>query len=173
MRATSLCGICAKLVAEQEGIADRGRVRGGARADKRRGDLLGVAFQSVPRRAGAEIDVTERQPVLGPEPLRVGREVGRELLLGRLRGSHVLGDELHLLPQAAADDDVVAVEARRPAFAIEDLVADVILDQALQLLLRSADAARCARTGPRGCRRAGAETTIFAGASASFLPTRP
>jgi hypothetical protein len=39
------------------------------------------------------------------------------------------------LPHTTANDEVVAVQARRPAFAIENLVADVILYQALQLLL--------------------------------------
>ena len=77
----------------------------------------------------------ECQPVLGAETFRIGREIGRELLIARLCGSHVLGEEFHLLPHTAANDDVVAVQARRPAFAIENLVADVILDEALQLLL--------------------------------------
>ena len=88
-----------------------------------------------PRRVALKKDMMERQPVLGPEPFRIGREIGRELLVARLCGSHVLGEEFHLLPHAAANDDVVAVEARRPAFAIENLVADVILDEALQFLL--------------------------------------
>ena len=77
----------------------------------------------------------EGQPVLGPKPFRIGCEIGRELFVARLRGSHVLGEKFHLLPHAAANDEIVAVEARRPAFAIENLVADVILDEALQLLL--------------------------------------
>ena len=77
----------------------------------------------------------EGQPVLGPKAFRIGREIGRELFVARLCGGHVLGEELHLLPHAAANDEVVAVQARRPAFAIENLVADVILDQALQFLL--------------------------------------
>ena len=79
--------------------------------------------------------MTECQPILGPEPFRIGCKIGRELFVARLRGSHVLGEEFHLLPHAAANDDVVAVQARRPAFAIENLVADVVLDEALQLLL--------------------------------------
>ena len=77
----------------------------------------------------------ECQPVLGPKPFRIGCEIGRELFIARLCGSHVLGEEFHLLPHTAANDDIVAVQARRPAFAIENLVADVILDEALQLLL--------------------------------------
>ena len=77
----------------------------------------------------------ECEPVLGPEPFRVGCQEGRELLVARLRGSRVLGEEFHLLPHAAANDDIVAVEARRPAFAIENLVADVALDEDLQFLL--------------------------------------
>ena len=60
--------------------------------------------------------------------------MGRELVIARLYGRHVLGEEFHLLPHTAANDDVVAVETRRPPFPIENLVADVILDQAFQLL---------------------------------------
>ena len=78
----------------------------------------------------------ECQPIFGPEPFRIGCEIGRELFIARLRGSHVLGEEFHLLPHTTANDEVVAVQARCPAFAIENLVADVILDETLQLLLR-------------------------------------
>ena len=83
----------------------------------------------------AQEDVMECQPILGPEPFRIGCEIGRELFVARLCGSHVLGEEFHLLPHTAANDEVVAVQARRPAFAIENLVADVVLDEALQFLL--------------------------------------
>ena len=96
----------------------------------------------------------ERQSVLGPEPLRVRCEIGRELLVARLRGSHVLGEEFHLLPHAPANEEIVAVEARCLAFAVENLVADVVLDEALQLLLGSAAAARYERTCRQDCRHA-------------------
>ena len=141
--------------------------------DEGRGDLLRVAFQCAAAPACTEKDVAERQPILGAKALRVGCQIGRELFVARVRGSHVLGEKFHLLPHAPADDEVVAVKARRPAFAVENLVADVVLDEALQFLLGSADAARSARTRPQGWRCARAEMTIFAGASASFLPTRP
>ena len=107
---------------------------------------------AAPRRA--QEDVTECQPVLGPKPLRIGCEIGRELLFARLRGSHVLGEKFHLLPHAAANDDVVAVQARRPALAIENLVADVVLDRGPAIPARSAAAATCARIRRRGWRRA-------------------
>ena len=62
--------------------------------------------------------------------------MGRELFFARLSASHVLGEKLHLLPDAPANDDVVAVEARGAALAVEYLVADVVFDEAVQLLLR-------------------------------------
>ena len=74
--------------------------------------------------------MAERQAVLAPEPLGVRRQIRRELLVARLPHGHVLGHELHLLAQAAADDDVVAVEPQRLALAIEHLVANVVIDQA-------------------------------------------
>ena len=77
----------------------------------------------------------ERQAVLGPKPLRIGCKIGRELFIARLCGGHVLGEKLHLLPHAAANDDIVAVQAGRSALAIEHLVANVVLDEALQFLL--------------------------------------
>ena len=76
----------------------------------------------------------EGEAVLGPKPLGIGCQIGRELFFGCLGGSRVLGEKFHFLPHAAANDHIVAVEARRPAFAIENLLADVILDESLQLL---------------------------------------
>src|SRR5687767_3111378 len=73
--------------------------------------------------------------IFGPEPVQIGCEIGCELFIARLHGSHVFREEFHLLPHTAANDEVIAVQARRPAFAIENLVADEILDEALQLLL--------------------------------------
>jgi len=73
--------------------------------------------------------------VLGPEALRIGGEIGRKLLIIRLRYVHVLGEKFHLLPHAASNDSVVAVEAGRPALAVENLVANVVLNQVLQFLL--------------------------------------
>ena len=54
-------------------------------------------------------------------------------LVGRLGDRHVLGEELHLLADAAADDGVVAVEPERRALAIEDFVANIVVDEAPEL----------------------------------------
>ena len=113
----------------------------------------GVAVQCATAPRCAQEDLMECQPILGPKPFRIGCEIGRELLVARLCGSHVLGEEFHLLPHAAANDDIVAVEARRPAFAIENLVANVVLDRGLATPARSADAARCERNRRRGWQR--------------------
>ena len=63
--------------------------------------------------------------MLGEERLQLG--LGR---LGRRRD--ILADELHLLAQPAADHDVVLLEAERECLAIEDLLLDVVLDQAVE-----------------------------------------
>src|SRR4051812_12159932 len=104
------------LLSEQEGIAEGGRVDRSARTGKRVSDLPGVAFQRVAASRCAQEDVTKRQPILGPELLRMGSEMGRELLIARLYGRHILCKEFHLLPHTAANDDVIAVETRRAPF---------------------------------------------------------
>ena len=63
----------------------------------------------------------------------MGVEVGLQLGLLRLR-HRVLDQELHLLPQAAADDGVVLVEAERERGAVQHLLADVVPDLRLQLV---------------------------------------
>src|ERR1700674_4612450 len=74
------------------------------------------------------------QPSLCPKTFRIGREIGRELFIAWLYGGHVLDEESHLLPHASPNDHVVAVQARRSALTIENLVANVIVDEALQFL---------------------------------------
>jgi hypothetical protein len=57
-----------------------------------------------------------------------------QLGLGRLgRRRDILAQKLHLLAQPAADHDVVALEAERQGLAVEDLLLDMILDQAVEL----------------------------------------
>src|SRR4030081_1108535 len=87
--------------------------------------------------------------ILGPEAFRIGREIGGKLVIGWLGCGHFLRQKFHLLPHAAAYDDIAAVQAGRSALAVEDLVADVVLDQALQFLL--------ARRPPPGSRKSVAE----------------
>ena len=77
----------------------------------------------------------EGQTFLGSELLRMRCQIIGKLFLARLDCGDVLGEEFHLLPDAAANDDIVAVQSGRSSFAIENLFADVIIDQALQFLL--------------------------------------
>jgi hypothetical protein len=118
-----------------KGISDGGGAHFGARADKCVCDMPGVAVHSPPAPCCAQKDQMECEPVLGPEPFRVGCQEGCELLVARIHGSRVLCKEFHLLPHAAASDNIIAVEAGRPAFAVENLVADVVFDEELQLPL--------------------------------------
>jgi len=78
--------------------------------------------------------------------VRVGGEVVGEILVGRCleRAAASSETELQLLPQAATDDRVVAVEPEREGLAVENLLTHEVLDQAVELLLGRAAAARCA-----------------------------
>ena len=107
---------------------------GAVRVDKGCGDLLRVTLQCLAAPACTEKDVLERQPVLGAKPLRIGCQIGRELFVAWVRGSHVLGEKLHLLPHPPADDGVVAIEPKNLALAIKHFVANAALDEAKQFL---------------------------------------
>src|SRR6476619_3386542 len=58
-------------------------------------------------------------------------------LRGLLRylGRGRVGDELHAQPHTIAHDGVVAIETEGEPFAIQHLVAHIIVDEGLQLLL--------------------------------------
>jgi hypothetical protein len=72
--------------------------------------------------------------VVSFEALRVGLKIGSKLLLARFCGRHIFSEKLHLLPDAAANDDVVTVQAGGPALAVKHFVVNVVLDEALQFL---------------------------------------
>ena len=62
-------------------------------------------------------------------------QIRAQLVVGRLgeRGD-VIGDELHLLPQPAADDGVVLVQPERHRLAAIDFLLHPVPDQSLQFL---------------------------------------
>ena len=99
--------------------------------------------------------------ILGSKALRIGRKIGGKLLIARLGCGHVLGQKFHLLPHTTAYDDVVPVQAGCSALAVEHLVADVVLDQALQFLL--------ARRPPPRPRKSVAEVGDPRGGNNDFL----
>jgi hypothetical protein len=71
-------------------------------------------------------DVRQRDPLGITVLARVRGQVRRQIRLrGGRHGLRVLDEELHLLDEAAADDDVAAVEPERQRLAHQDLVADV------------------------------------------------
>jgi hypothetical protein len=51
----------------------------------------------------------------------------------RRRPREILGDELHLLAQPAADHGVVLVQPKRSCLARQHFLVDPVLDQALEL----------------------------------------
>jgi hypothetical protein len=90
----------------------------------------------------AQEDLVKSQAFLGSELLGMRFQIFGELVLARLHGCHVLSEKFHLLPHAAANNDIVSIQARGPAFAVEHLVANVVVNEALQFL-------RSRRTPPR------------------------
>jgi hypothetical protein len=71
------------------------------------------------------------------ELLRVRVQIGRELGVGRSGAlTGFLGHDLEFLPNAPLDHRVVAIQSKRLALAVEDLVADVAVDQPRQFLRR-------------------------------------
>ena len=84
----------------------------------------------------------ECQTVFRPETFRIGCENGGKLRFGRFGGRNLFDEKFHLLPHAPANDDVIAVKPGAPPCAVKDFVADVVLDQALHLLLARRPAPR-------------------------------
>jgi hypothetical protein len=86
---------------------------------------------------GAQEDLTKGDLGVLSVDVGVRLEPGLELGLGRwecLRG--VLHEKLELLPEAPPNDGVLAVETHRSGLTRGHLLADVVVDEALQLLLR-------------------------------------
>ena len=100
----------------------------------RREQSGGVARELVPSALRVEKDLAEGEARLNAERVRVRGQVRAQLAIRRLgRRSEVLGDELQLLPQPAADDHVVLIQAEGDRLADVDLLADVVADQSLAL----------------------------------------
>ena len=86
------------------------------------------------RSAATSILPRSRTPGMCVEPcLQLGS--------GRRGGRHAVDDEFDFLSDPAPHDRIVAIQAHRETFAIEDLFANPVVDQALQLL-------RCRRSLP-------------------------
>src|SRR5882724_7888162 len=126
-----------ELGRQQERIAECSGVRcGSARAELRQ-QLPGLAINGIAATAAAQVDMLERQAQLDAEGVGMLLQEGLELLIRRgYRLGSLLGEELQLLPQATADDGVVAVQAHDHCLAVPHLVTDVVVNQACQLLCR-------------------------------------
>ncbi len=70
----------------------------------------------------------------------MGFVMGLHILVGHLHGpgDEASGDELDGLDHAPLDHVVVLVHAERERFAVEGLLADVVVDEQLQLLIGQA-----------------------------------
>ncbi len=77
-----------------------------------------------------EIHLAEREPRLEAELVGVRLQIRVQFGVGRLGlGGDVVGDEFHLLLQAAADDGVVLVQAQRQRLAVVDFLPHAVPDQ--------------------------------------------
>ena len=133
--------------APRRGPSSRARPRGAAPRPRRpRGRRASPASG---RPAG-----TRRAPRRGRGRGARSSHAARSASLGGRGVDAVLGEEVDLLLEAAADDRVVAVEAGRHGLAHGDLLADVAVDEALQLLGRRRPLPRARETRPRGTRAA-------------------
>ena len=117
----------AKTVAKQKGVAEADLSVLLAR--QLCADFLGALLQRLPARRTEE-HMAECHGVFVSELVLVRSEIGIEFAIGRFGCRSVFGQELHFLPDAAADDDVVPVESECLAFAVVDLVADGVLNEA-------------------------------------------
>ena len=124
-----------ELRTEQERIAKLRRSRRCGAAGNCGPDLLQILIDRIGAACRTEKHVMERKAVFGPETIRIGGEKGRKLAFGRFGDRNLFGQKLHLLPHAAADDDVIAIKPGCSSRAVEDFVANIILDQVLQFLL--------------------------------------
>ena len=133
--------------------------------------MLAIAIdrRSAPRRAQKHL--MECETVLRLETLRVGRKIGGKLRLAGFRDRGIFGKKFHFLPHAAADNDIVAVEAGCPALAVEHFIANVVVDKTLQFLLARRAPPRASKT-VREIVYPAEETTILSGASVFVLPTK-
>ena len=96
---------------------------------------LGVARQVRAVALRIEIHLPKRESRFGGERGGMRRQVGLQFRIARLRRrGEALGNEFHLLLQAAADDEVVLVEAQRQRLAVIDFLPHPVPDQALQFL---------------------------------------
>ncbi len=113
------------------------------------------ARASFPRSAAQK---TCRKEILGSPPNASGCAFSHASISASVGGAGrrlVAGEELELLPEALADDGVVAVEAEGHRLPRRDLLLDVLVDQPLQLVL--------GRRARPGLRVAGGEVQDLAG----------
>jgi hypothetical protein len=115
------------VLLEQERIARLGRI--GLAGIQRDEHARGVGRGFLTTAIGTKVHLRKADPPRFAELVGMLREERLQRVLGRLgRLCDILADELHLLAQPTADDDVVALEAERQGFAIENLLLDMVLD---------------------------------------------
>ena len=125
------------LTRQQKRISQNGEIHVRSRGLEPCQECLGIAVGRFPPAIPVEVDVIEGQAGFHAKLRGVLGQVVLELLLGGVqRSDEILRKELQLLPQAPSHDGVVAIEPQGQGLTVEDLFADEVLDQAVQLLHR-------------------------------------
>ena len=125
-------GQIAVVLLQEERVARLGRI--GLAGIERDQQTLGIAPRVLASAIGAQIHLRKADPGGSSKAIGVLGQERPQLGLGRLcLRCDILADELHLQAQLATDHGVVAIETERECLAIEDLLLEVVLDQAVQL----------------------------------------
>ena len=96
-----------------------------------------IRSSRLPALVGVQVHMAKTEARVLVKPLRLRREEGLQILVaGLIQTGNVLGQELHFLPRAPANDRVVAIQAHSQRFAIQHLLANVIFNHPLQFLFR-------------------------------------
>ena len=120
---------------QHERIAHRREAGIAAGLVQLREQLRGVARQVCAVLLRVEIQLAEGELLLHAKLVGVRLQIRIQLGVGRLGlGGNVVGDEFHLLLQAAADDEVVLVQAQRQRLAVIDFLPHPLPDQTLPFL---------------------------------------
>jgi hypothetical protein len=122
---------------EKKRIAERTQVRIGPDALQLREKASFVRSEIGGMPLGIEIDLSEREKRLGLEQVRISLQKSLQIGIGGFDASReIVREKFEFLPEAAADDGVVAIEAHGQGFAISRFFANIVPNLAAEFLLR-------------------------------------
>src|SRR4030095_13756630 len=130
------CGNCRTALLKKRDVAERGNVRPFATLEPCE-QLRAIASEILSVLVRVEVNLDESEARLRGIFIRVSREIRFQVRVSwfQLHGD-VFGDELELLPQTPPNDRIVLPKFERRCFPHGDLLANPVVDQALQLIIR-------------------------------------